>query len=1540
MDVEEERRAAVGRTARLVEFLRELARTGQPTVTDVDDHVVVRWLSELGRPGVDVDLNIEAGPGDVVFSVNPVVSEPAPVPPPPIARWIDPAEVHDSSGACPGLPEDVPEDQWTPEHLDLYDRWAARWEVWAEADRQVAERRSWFDTLARVGRHLEQRDDDFELVIGTGLLSWATGGTSVRHPLLATTVVVRPDAATGRIDLVIGADAVTRIDDRRLLENQPGFDPGRAEVIRDELRASPAYPLADHNKGLLARWRELALERVRPYEHIWEPTEQADSAADLRFAPALILRRRDRTSLIDYYDRMLEALSGPDAVAPLGLAQLLTTLEPEDRLAWLESEGAASGVAIGDDPLFPLPANPEQRQIIAGLIHDNGVVVQGPPGTGKTHTIANLLSALLARGQRVLVTSQKAQALQVLRDKLPPSIQKLCVSLTDVGRGGSQELDESVTALSDRYGRFSRTGHQDKVQSLTTARDAATRQVADLRERIRALRESETDVHPPVAAGYEGTKGRIAESLNRDAARCGWMPVPFPDEAPFDPPLSTPDVVELRRLLARTTPERRARAHQVLPDTDGLPTGVTVRDLASRETAADASARAVQSDLSATLSAVDPAHLAELRTVVRNVAGALHQLGLEGDPDRWPAVWHVPVLANGFAGRDMSMWEDLGRVAGQATAARDALSSIGLRRATLPPFETVGTGNLAGQLEAGRALRAHLAAGNGVKRRLRPAVQKRAAPILDGALVDGVPVTTVELLDVVLARMEAEQAADALAARWSVAGVYVDPSLPLEQRVSLLVELASALGRVLRILAWRAEVETRLAGLDVLIPLRSPDDWFAFTESLAAVQARHEADQATRDIEEQVARLAADGRLPTAPPELGAMATALAARDPDAYEASRQRLVDAFAEQEEQRRCDDLWARLHEAHPTLADQLAETAGEDRWDDRLGSFPDAWAWGRARTFFDALRQEGLEESLAEQLEDAVQRVGRTTADLAAEEAWGRSLERMTAHQEQALRSYRENMANRGGGQGRWAHRFAAAARQAMTEARGAVPAWVMPLREVVETIPPDANSFDVVIVDEASQASIEALFLLWLAPRVIVVGDERQCAPTQVIRGELQPIFDRLDDYLAEVPDYLRLAFTPKSNLFSLLSTRFGSVIRLREHFRCMPEIVGWSSRMFYADAPLVPLRQFGSDRLPPLRAVHVPAAVTEGTSSRIRNPAEAQAVVDGIRACIADPAYEGKTFGVVALQGTGQVRLIDDLLQAEVPQVEREKRRLRVGGPPDFQGDERDVMFLSMVIAERRRAVAHREWQRRFNVAATRAKDQMWLFHSVSVDLLSRSDLRRALLSYVLDPPTQLGMPVVDDLEWSSPRRDPFDSIFAQRVYVALRDRGFHVTPHYEVNGRRIDLVVTGARGRLAVECDGDHWHSSHEAQLEDIDRQLELERAGWRFWRVRESEFYLDPEAALAPLWPLLDKRGIHPGDLGGPDGDAGDGTASLLSPASPASPAPPAPAWEPIELSDEESAEGLEDDLRGLDGWTTRDPHAPADRRASLRSSPARRR
>ncbi|HPC60169.1 MAG TPA: DUF559 domain-containing protein, partial [Verrucomicrobiota bacterium] len=105
----------------------------------------------------------------------------------------------------------------------------------------------------------------------------------------------------------------------------------------------------------------------------------------------------------------------------------------------------------------------------------------------------------------------------------------------------------------------------------------------------------------------------------------------------------------------------------------------------------------------------------------------------------------------------------------------------------------------------------------------------------------------------------------------------------------------------------------------------------------------------------------------------------------------------------------------------------------------------------------------------------------------------------------------------------------------------------------------------------------------------------------------------------------------------------------------------------------------------------------------------------------------------------------------------------------------------------------------------------------------------------------------------------PFESWFEVDVALELLRKNFFVLPQYEVAGKRIDLVVEGGQTRLAVECDGDNWHGADRYE-EDMQRQRQLERCGWEFFRVRESAFYSNKDGALAGLWHALEERGIFP--------------------------------------------------------------------------------
>lgn len=112
------------------------------------------------------------------------------------------------------------------------------------------------------------------------------------------------------------------------------------------------------------------------------------------------------------------------------------------------------------------------------------------------------------------------------------------------------------------------------------------------------------------------------------------------------------------------------------------------------------------------------------------------------------------------------------------------------------------------------------------------------------------------------------------------------------------------------------------------------------------------------------------------------------------------------------------------------------------------------------------------------------------------------------------------------------------------------------------------------------------------------------------------------------------------------------------------------------------------------------------------NEAEAEFIAGKIAELCTDDRYESKTFGVVSMLGDGQAALIEGKLIERLGEREMERRKIRCGNAYHFQGDERDVMFLSLVVAagEGRRigAMTKEADRQRINVAASRARDQMW----------------------------------------------------------------------------------------------------------------------------------------------------------------------------------------------------------------------------------------
>ena len=64
----------------------------------------------------------------------------------------------------------------------------------------------------------------------------------------------------------------------------------------------------------------------------------------------------------------------------------------------------------------------------------------------------------------------------------------------------------------------------------------------------------------------------------------------------------------------------------------------------------------------------------------------------------------------------------------------------------------------------------------------------------------------------------------------------------------------------------------------------------------------------------------------------------------------------------------------------------------------------------------------------------------------------------------------------------------------------------------------------------------------------------------------------------------------------------------------------------------------------------------------------------------------------------------------------------------------------------------------------------------------------------------------------------------------------------------------------ISIECDGDSFRSDDQLRA-DTDRQRVLERLGWRFTRIRASEFYAEPDRSFAALVARVSGHGVQLG-------------------------------------------------------------------------------
>jgi len=1478
---------------RLLRYLEEFVKLKVSTpVLDLDRYRqdgLLLWFKDLPRTkGVFCQAWQQPGEGqaELWLEVRKQELPICPSLPPDVEPWVESSEVHQSGGQepklkpvaylpaplSPGIADPIAGagqegsiDQGPAvvahrieDHAEvaaLWRRYLERWRPWSEEHARRAPVQRAYAALYAAYQKQKRLGETYELVVGLGLLSRRQpNGAKIRRHVLVAQAQLEFDAKRGVIAVKC-----------------PPPPEGARVQIEDEFLDQMERPLPEHYTATQQRLRDLGdavwdraqvdtiltawANAIPPepgctYSQSLDSVPEQDPDGIVSLSPALILRKRTVRGTLALYRKLIEAVER-GAPIPFGLARLVAHLKDEQGNTGTERDPVDRPAADSAEAAtyFPLPANDEQRSIVDRLRHVRGILVQGPPGTGKSQTIANLICHLLATGRRVLVTSETPHALAVLKEKIPTEVRPLCVSLLGADTASMTELEAAVGGITRRHSHWSPEASKREVVRLEQELLNQGRHKAELARQLREFHESEAKDVTIGDGSYRGTAAAIAMRVQSERDTFGWL---RPSRVPSaDPPLRSGEALELLQLTRELGAVAGADIERFVAPLASMPQAHELARCVAAETAAKGRASQydeyVRDSRLAGLFSASQRERAALRVELQGFVAAREALLHRTEP------WVGSAVKQILSGHDSPWVVRRDRTESELEGLRDAARASDETRVELPDGvseETVlaDATAMAGRLESGH--------GWGFFG-LWPRVVRGRTYLARAVKVNGRLASGAEELRRLILVLSTRRRLRTLKSLWKDESAVGKTSL--ETQVAASEEDREALNLVFDLNERSRQLASVLASLQ---PAVLPPDWAArkevtaFVEALDAAEAVDSWREASAVVEGAAVALREAEARKHSHPVNAALLDSLIRRDLQAWSEAYGLAELVHRKQERFHHLLELRARLSEAAPELPETIRQTAAEPAWDSRLAAFEDAWRWAQADHWLQHRREPGLEQRVAKAISRCDDGIGSSLSQLAAELAWQHFFEptRFTPRVRENLVFWKLIVARIGKGTGKHAESLRTEARRAMEVCVESIPAWIIPRYRVAEAFEPRPELFDVVIVDEASQTGIEGLFLYGLAKQIIVVGDDQQISPEPGFVS-LAAVAALAKLFLTDIP--FPAALEPGVSLYAHAEQRFSGKIVLREHFRCVPEIIGFSDRLCYAPhgTPLVPLRRYPPQRLDPIVTRLVRDGFQEGKSGDAVNRPEANALVGQIIACLGDANYKDKTMGVISLLGEAQARLVERLLLVAVGPQAMEGRKLVCGDAYAFQGDERDVIFLSMVSAPNARigTLAGLKAQQRFNVAASRAKDQLWLFHTATIEDLGVECMRRKLLEYCIGPN-----------EPDEEEEPTFATEFERGVYERIRARGYRVRTQVPGGDQlahryRIDLVVEGRQSRLAVECDGDSWHGADRFEA-DMARQRQLERAGWVFCRVWASDFYRDPEAALAPAWEALNRLRIEP--------------------------------------------------------------------------------
>ncbi|WP_421798055.1 AAA domain-containing protein [Haliscomenobacter sp.] len=1089
--------------------------------------------------------------------------------------------------------------------------------------------------------------------------------------------------------------------------------------------------------------------------------------------------------------------------------------------------------------LFPLPYNDEQLEIARRLYEQDAVTVKGPPGTGKSHTIANLISHFVAEGKSILVVSHNAKALSVLKEKLPEEIKDLAVSFVNEGKG-KESLKASVNAiianLAQRY-------EEEKVDELLNDLFQSEKKYADTLQRIYEVIQANAKplkVYNPYSGALEN-RTAYEWSLFRFEQLENYFLEIIKDDIDFDKNTDglSSKLAELSLIGKELDPEDFDLVDYLFLDDDMF---LDVNEL-----------RKLEIKLQNLTAQINPEDYDQVRAEYIDEK-LKHEIAIFKEKltqfKNSPitsilyehSAFNLPMLKN-----ILTQFADL---RAQIKHADDQLLSYQLDLSVLEGFEPEILHQQINQLIVKFGNTAHL--GSIAKAFL----DKNLKRFFD-CKVNFIPANNLDQFKLIEIEITKRKNLKQLSITFNN---YLK-TFGLPQQTNILSAL-SELDFLDHFSGFITSFNQFLKDRNLpIIKVSDSDlqDKVVYLENLHYYAEYYAISAFLKEVRNRITKHA------TPYPIAFKIASNIENLDRASYEMN----LEAYRlKREKQKRSAEFHSLFREISLTLpkTSNFIKIACQDS--DFTVIDPNAVErdlfFIKIDNFLASITEHTKHSSkLFGDLHTIKQTIQRQTTKLIAYKTWYHKSKKVSDLQKTALSAWLNDLIKIGQGTGINAQRDRASAIANMQVAKGAVPVWIMQ-QDTAITFFPDATpaQFDILIIDEASQCDISSLNLIFRCKKALIVGDENQ---TSVVPNpnffQIDRINELLDRHLISHPH--KVQFDIKNSIYTLSGIIYPNIATLREHFRCLPEIIGFSNRYIYNNN-IVSLKTATEKPYGEPTEIHY----VEDNFLDEAKPLIVSKIIDQIENYIF--AYQRQelkqlpTIGILTLDSSNtkhQKLLIKQIAQNELISFYADQLELLIGTSREFQGDERDIMFLTITASHSinehdqkikpPQAVAAEIFMRIFNVAASRAKEKSVLIHSIhpeAIAIMNPDCYRKKLIDYYvgkINPlPTGNNKKLCDQVDGNS-------GDFEKTVCIFLCDHnlGDYVYPQFEIGKYKIDFALIKNNKKLAIECDGVTFHSGIKKIQEDIARQLILERAGWRFFRIQSTDWFYKNEQVSRQL-------------------------------------------------------------------------------------------